>query len=82
MGNNFTDFSLVNYTDAIINGTLQSLPDLDNPCTRIWNRYFSNDTAHRTWFTGKHSVDKAQMINDCNDLVESWQKGVKQIRWV
>jgi hypothetical protein len=81
MGNGSADFALLNHTSAVFNGSaIQSLPDFDNPCERIWARYFSNSTAHSTWFTGKHNVSYSQMIIDCNNTVAQWQAGVMQIR--
>ncbi|KAI8471296.1 MAG: hypothetical protein J3K34DRAFT_235982 [Monoraphidium minutum] len=81
MGNSSFDFSVLNYTHATFSGdTIQSLPDFDNPCERIWQRYFSSNTTHRTWFTSKHNVNRSQMLSDCNSKVIKWQGGVMQIR--
>lgn len=81
MGDNQTDFSNMTYKQAYGNASIQSLPDLDNPCERIWSRYFSNHTTHKTWFTNNHHVEKVQMFRDCNKSVMDWQLGVKQIRY-
>lgn len=58
----------------------QSLPDFDNPCQRIWQRYFADNASINTWFTGNHSVSWEQFGVDCNKTVSRWRAGVKQIR--
>ena len=81
MGNGSVDFASLNFTSAAAYGSaIQSLPEFDNPCSRIWQRYFSNTTSHLTWFTGKHLVEEEQYIADCTRKVLAWQEGVIQIR--
>lgn len=63
----------------------QSLPDFDNPCNRIWNRYFSNNASITTWFNSnsseyQHSLSYDIFWQDCNDTVTKWREGVHQIR--
>ena len=82
MGNGSYDFSVSTYQDAAYNSSIQSLPDFDNPCDRIWLRYFDNFTTHQTWFTNNHQVDKTQMLLDCNKQVKTWQLSMIQIRCV
>jgi hypothetical protein len=57
----------------------QSLPDFDNPCSRIWNRYFAQN-ATASWFRSNHSISQSQFQADCNETVKSWRQGVRQIR--
>jgi hypothetical protein len=60
--------------------TTQSLPDFDNPCMRVWGKYFSSQPTVHTWFTGNHSLQYAQFMTDCNSTVASWRSGLRQIR--
>lgn len=64
----------------------QSLPDFDNPCSRLWTKYFADNATALTWFNNRqafnHSVDHGQFLVDCNDKVKRWREGVKQIRLV
>jgi hypothetical protein len=80
LGNGSFNYSASSFQAAAINGTIQSLPDFDNPCERIWHRYFSTTTSHLTWFTRRHNVSKNVMINDCERSVADWQKSLMQIR--
>jgi len=84
MGDGTTDFQNLNFSTAQVGPSelLQSLPDLDNPCERIWDRYFSNSSSHKVWFQGVHHVDKKQMFVDCNNKAQEWQQGLFQIRQV
>lgn len=82
MGDGTTDFGQSNYTSSALDGgTIQSLPDLTNPCQRIWDRYFAPNTTHITWFGTQHNVDHDQMIVDCNQQVSNWHLHAIQIRY-
>lgn len=58
----------------------QSLPDFDNPCNRIWARYFAVNASIKSWFTGNHSVSQDVFLDDCNATAKAWRHGIKQIR--
>lgn len=70
------------HTWQLQNRSTQSLPDLDNPCQRLWDKYFAVNATARSWFTANHSVGFQQYMLDCNEKVVSWRNGIKQIRQV
>lgn len=58
----------------------QSLPDFDNPCNRIWARYFAVNASMKSWFTGNHSMSQDVFLDDCTTTAKAWRHGIKQIR--
>lgn len=70
---------------SLVNCATQSLPDFDNPCERVWNRYFADNATIVTWFNRNkteyhHKVSYDIFIKDCHDTVIKWRTGVRQIR--
>ena len=76
------DLSSNNYAEmkSTFDDEMQSLPAFDNPCDRLWQEYWANDTATPRWFTNIHKVDQTQFYADCNAKINKWRDGVKVIR--